>query len=179
MMTFGNGDEDEDEESTDQGPRRPQLPRISYVASHYVQALSPIIERSRENKTSSSSGSSGTATHLRFSKKSTLNCSPLKEHDEAHPVDPYDPEVLESFKIQVYVRLDEDDKVQRITEAMPKIAVKSVIKLAGQKYKIGEELGSGNYAVVYSLRCRSDATISWAMKVTIMLFFLSDIRTKN
>ncbi|GAU93209.1 hypothetical protein RvY_05182 [Ramazzottius varieornatus] len=169
VMAF---DEEDDEEQIDNGQfrRRPQ-PRPSYVASHYKQELSPIVERSRENKTSSSSGSSGTATHLRFSKKSTINCSPLKEHDEAHPIDPYSLETVAGMKDRIFRMLDEDDNVQRITdeqrvkEKMEKIEPKVVIKLAGQKYKIGEALGDGNYAVVYSLHHRSNSSISWAMKV--------------
>ncbi|XP_055343014.1 mitotic checkpoint serine/threonine-protein kinase BUB1 beta-like [Paramacrobiotus metropolitanus] len=128
--------------------------------------LSPILEGSRENKTSSSSNASSTISmHLR-SKKSTGNYEAVDEAEERSvSVDPYCASFMESFKERLRVRVETDPLVIMLDAELPEIVSgRTVLRLDG-KYIVEEKLGEGSYAAVYRVRCRSDASNTWALKV--------------
>ncbi|OQV23861.1 putative Mitotic checkpoint serine/threonine-protein kinase BUB1 [Hypsibius exemplaris] len=160
----------EQTEENDGGNTDVSKPTAATRRSQYRRGLSPIAERSRESKASDSS-ESGSSTRLRITeKRSTQNCSPLHEEleHEGGPLDPYNSEKMAEFKLLFQDRFLLDPAVIQTDESSQKIVKgKTIIKMDGHRYKVEDHLGAGQYATVYSVRCRSDAAMAWALKVQV------------
>lgn len=73
---------------------------------------------------------------------------------------------MAGFKRDLQARFDSDPAVIYSDDPLPKITKgKTIVKMNDQRYKVEAELGQGNYATVYAIRCRSDATVAWALKL--------------